>query len=346
MDDNVGNTQERPALRNARRRTNPASVQNPTGRSAGQSYASSRGASGSRPPRQARPTSADQQRGRHPYAQNDRRYADKGSKKQTPQRRGVPLVAVLIIVVVCVAATFIITRSVYVPRIEEAERQTTQAKRQVTTLTQQLSKISDDSQDSSSSDSDVDSDTSSSSTSSSSSSDSSSKPKTGTAKASSGVEDPWTTSGTYTSGDSVLDGEVKAFVDSVVDSSMNKDAAALEMYKAIAWSDYVERETAQHPSGKNWRTQYARMYYENGCSGNCYEFASFLSFCLQYMGFEDATAQGVEIELQGGSWGDHGIVYVTNTDGTACLCDTARGTNGWMLPQGSYNVHMVDFENA
>ncbi len=230
------------------------------------------------------------------------------------------------------------------PRVEKAEQQATKAeeqvtrsKNQVTSLTEQLSKVSSSSEKSSTSDTKTDSKNASSDSSSSTS-------KTAESKASTGVADPWTTSGTYTSGDSVLDGEVKVFVDSVVNTSMDINTAALEMYKAIAWSDYVEREAAQHPSGKNWRIEFARMYYENGCSGNCYEFASFLSFCLQYMGFSDATSQGVLVELQSGGWGDHGIVYVTNTDGTACICDTARGTDGWMIPQGSYNVQMQDFE--
>ena len=127
---------------------------------------------------------------------------------------------------------------------------------------------------------------------------------------------------------------------------MDIDTAALEVYKGIAWSDYVERDEAQHPSGKDWRIVYARQYYENDCSGNCYEFAAFLGYCLQYLGFDDAHAEVILIELESGDWGDHGIVFVTNTDGTSCICDTSRGTNGWMLKDTVYNMEIQDVENA
>mgnify|MGYP006872998923 CR=1 FL=1 len=161
-----------------------------------------------------------------------------------------------------------------------------------------------------------------------------------------GVKSPWTESGTYTSGDATLDEEVKEFCDGIATTDMDIDTALLEVYKGIAWSDYVERDDAQHPSGKDWRLEYARQYYEHDCSGNCYEFASFLGYCLQYMGLSDAHAEGVLVELESGGWGDHGIVYVTNTDGTPSICDTARGTNGWMLKESAYNVQMQDFEDA
>lgn len=161
-----------------------------------------------------------------------------------------------------------------------------------------------------------------------------------------GVEDPWLTQGTFTTGDETLDQEVKAFCDERVTTAMNVDTAALEVYKAIAWAEYVERDDAQHPAGKDWRIEYARKYYEHDCSGNCYEFAAFLMYCLRYLGYQDATAQGVAIELQSGSWGDHGLVYVTNTDGRKCLCDTSRGVDGWMLDDTVYNVEIQDFENA
>ena len=161
-----------------------------------------------------------------------------------------------------------------------------------------------------------------------------------------GVKSPWTESGTFTTGDSTLDEEVKEFCDGIATSDMDIDTAALEVYKGVSWSTYVERDDAQHPSGKNWRIEFARQYYENGCSGNCYEFAPFLGYCLQYLGFEDAHGEAVLIQLKSGDWGDHGLVFVTNTDGRSCLCDTSLGTNGWMLDETAYNYEIQDLENA
>ena len=245
------------------------------------------------------------------------------------------MVLILLILVAGIAA--FVTFSILSPRVEEAQKEATAAKSQVSTLTQQLANQSKNS--SSTSDTDKKDGTSSSSSSSSSTSSSS-------AAAKDGVEDPWTKSGTYTSGDTVLDGEVKAFVDSKVNKdSMSLADATLEIYKGIAWSDYVERDSAQKPKGKNWRSEYARMYYENSCSGNCYEFAAFLMYCLQYLGYDDATAEGLLIELESGSWGDHAVVFVTNTDGSKCMCDTARGTNGYMISANSYNMKVQDFES-
>lgn len=244
-----------------------------------------------------------------------------------------PVIVVILLLAIAVAASVFITKSVLTPQIEEAHKEAEVAKSQVSTLTQQLSSAT------------------ASQSSSSTNASSSSENKGGDANKSEsakgdGVDSPWTKSGKFTSGDAVLDSEVKAFCDSIANTSMDRDAAVLEVYKGVAWSEYVERDAAQHPSGKNWRTEFARMYYENGSSGNCYEFAAFLSYCMQYMGFDDAKAEGVLVQLQGGGWGDHGIVYVTSSDGTKCICDTARGTDGWMLPEATYNVQMQDFENA
>lgn len=166
-----------------------------------------------------------------------------------------------------------------------------------------------------------------------------------TAKANEGVESPWTKTGRFTTGDDTLDKYVKTFCDEYAKTSMTKDTAALEVYKGVAWSDYVERDSAQDPKGKDWRIVFAKQYYENDRSGNCYEYCTFISFCLQYLGFDDAIAQGVEIEMKSGSWGDHGIVFVTNTDGKECIIDTAYGVDGWMISPTTYNMRLLDFES-
>lgn len=157
-----------------------------------------------------------------------------------------------------------------------------------------------------------------------------------------GVSSPWLEEG-FSTGDSTLDGEVKAFCDARSDRSMDRETAAFEVFKGVAWSDYVERDNAQKPTGDNWRVEYARQYYENDCTGNCYEFAAFVMYCLQYMGYPDAMAEAVVLELQGGDWGDHGLVFVTNAQGDSCLCDTSRGVDGWMLPSGAYNYEIKTF---
>lgn len=161
-----------------------------------------------------------------------------------------------------------------------------------------------------------------------------------------GVESPWTKSGKFTTGDDTLDKEVKTFCDKNSGTGLAQADAALEVYKAVAWADYVERDNAQDPKGKDWRIVYAKQYYENDCSGNCYEFAAFLAYCLQYMGYEDAVSQVVIVELQSGGWGDHGLVFLTDTNGRACLCDTSLGTDGWLLDADAYNVEIQDVENA
>lgn len=244
------------------------------------------------------------------------------------------MVVFVIAIVVCIVASVLITRSIMIGEVREARSEATAAQNKASSLADQLQKKNSEVKTGAAAGMTDANETSSN--------DTSAKDST----TQTGVESPWIANGKFTSGDTTLDEEVKSYVDSMVDSSASIDDAAFEMYKSIAWSDYVERDSAQSPSGKNWRTEFARMYYENGCSGNCYEFAAFLMYCLQYMGFSDAKAEATLVELQGGGWGDHAIVYVTNTDGSSCICDTARGTNAWMIPASSYNVQIQDLENA
>ncbi len=218
-------------------------------------------------------------------------------------------------------------------KVDKAQAEAADAKSQVATFTKQIAASNANTSTGANSVSDK-----------SSSSDQSSSSKESIS--SEGVEDPWVESGTFTTGDSELDSEVKAFCDSIATEDMDFDTAVQNVYTGIAWSEYVERDDAQHPSGKDWRIKFARMYYENSCSGNCYEFAAFLSYCLQYMGYSDAHAEGVAIEFESGSWGDHGIVFLTDKSGSKCICDTARGLDGYMIPENSYNMEIQDFESA
>lgn len=274
----------------------------------------------------ARSASRDNNRQRRRNPRNSPGRDSRAASRNPGRRGGVPVALAVLLVVAFSGLSVLVTFLVMNPRVVEAQKEaqaaqqeTAEVRTQVTTLTEQLQKEIEKTK---------------------------SIGKSDAKDSKEGVEDPWVESGYFTSGDSVLDTEVKAYCDSVVDKSMALNDAALAVYTKIAWSDYVERDSAQHPSGKDWRTVYARQYYESGCSGNCYEFASFLMYCMQYLGFSDAKAEGVELELSSGGWGDHGIVFVTNTDGSSCLCDTARGTDGWMLSSTAYNMNILDFENA
>lgn len=285
--------------------------------------------------------------------------------EEEPGRRGVrvPLIPALFVLILCVGATAFATRYLVlrthglaqtgVTASQAASQQAdggtnAQTSSVATTVDQDTSNYSNTEESTADSTNSNDSASTNDSTSTSTSSTSSTTNESGsfTAKAGNGVKDPWLKSGVFSSGDETLDEEVKTFCDGIANTDMDLATAALEVYKGVAWSEYVERDDAQHPAGPDWRIEYARKYYEHDCSGNCYEFASFLSFCLQYLGYTDAHAEGVLIEKQSGDWGDHGLVFVTNLDGTPSLCDTSKGTDGWMLKDTVYNIQMQDFESA
>lgn len=243
----------------------------------------------------------------------------RGAAQQSVLGLRLPLAITLLAMFLCVGVTVFATRCAMQPKIDEANAVAKEAKESASNLSKEVSRLNNELKLAQEQAEQV---------------------------ANKGIEDSWLTSGKFTTGDETLDKEVKEFCDGLVSSDQDLATAALEVYKAIAWSEYVERDDAQRPSGKDWRLEYARKYYEHDCTGNCYEFAAFLSYCLRYLGYSDAVAEGVQVELQGGGWGDHGIVYVTDTDGRDCLCDTSRGVDGWMLDVDSYNVRIVDFENA
>lgn len=240
--------------------------------------------------------------------------------RNTAARRGlgisVPLLVCIPLLLVSILASVGLTRCAMKPQIDAAKKEAKDLRAELATVKQEVDRYRETDR------------------------------SAAAAASTTGVDSPWISTGKFTTGDTTLDGEVKEFCDSHATQDMSKEDAVLEVYKAIAWSEYYERDDAQHPAGKDWRIEYARKYYEHDCSGNCYEFACFLMYCMRYMGYEDALAEGVEIEFESGSWGDHGIVFVTNTDGTPSLLDTARGLDGWMLSTDVYNYKIVDFENA
>ena len=215
----------------------------------------------------------------------------------------------IIFVVIAALAAAAITFFIMRPRLQGARQEAKEAKAQVAELTAEVHRLEEDI-------------------------------RAAQASASAGVEDPWVASGRFTTGDPILDKEVKEFCDSHCNTNQSVDEAALLVYEGVAWSEYVERDDAQNPAGPNWRIEYARKYFEHDNTGNCYEFACANMYCLRYLGFSDAMAEAVIIEMQSGDWGDHGIVFVTNTDGRKCLIDTSMGVNGWMLDTDVYNYEI------
>ena len=292
-----------------------------------------------------------------PRRTRTRSGGSQGQRRQTgPGRRqpsrstssalpAIPAAVCAVACLVCVVFGVLVTFLLMKPQVDAAKADAAQAKEQTATLESEVTRLKAEIATATPS---ATTSTTGTQTSSSATADTSAKTSTSSTSATStsGVEDPWVESGTFTTGDATLDREVKKFCDDNASSSDNREDAALAMYQALAWADYVERDNAQEPSGPNWRNTYAHQYFENDNSGNCYEFACALMYCLQYMGYEDAKAEAILIKLQSGNWGDHGIVFVTDADGRSCMCDTARGVDGWMIDTDTYTYTIEDVENA
>ena len=154
-----------------------------------------------------------------------------------------------------------------------------------------------------------------------------------------GVESPWTDSGYFSTGDSELDNYVKTFCDehTTEGASFAENAEATNLVVSTQ-TDYVERENNQSPWGPEWDVEYAKQFFEAGNSGNCFNFTAVTQFILRYYGYSDAEAQPCVVELQSGSWGDHGLVFLTDkSTGKRAIVDDAMGGNGWMLDINAYN---------
>ncbi|MBQ9057572.1 MAG: hypothetical protein IJ125_00115 [Atopobiaceae bacterium] len=177
----------------------------------------------------------------------------------------------------------------------------------------------------------------------SSSQGSSSSQKERKASSGGGVESPWTASGRFSTGNSVLDNYIKDFCDTYTIAGGSYAESAYNAYLNLSWSEYVERVNNQSPWGEGWDVEYALQYFEEGNTGNCYNFAAMDEYILKYFGYEDAEAEPCLVLLQSDTWGDHGLVFVTNRlDGSYCLVDAARSSNGWMLDT---NLYTYDVRN-
>lgn len=153
-----------------------------------------------------------------------------------------------------------------------------------------------------------------------------------------GVESPWTDSGRFSTGDAELDAYIKKVCDehSTPGGSFDQNAYNTNIY--ISRTDYVERENNQSPWGEGWDVEYAKQFFTEGESGNCYNFAAVTEYVLKYFGYADAEAEPCIVKLESDSWGDHGLVFVTNkVNGQRCLVDDALSADGWMLDINAYD---------
>ncbi len=151
-----------------------------------------------------------------------------------------------------------------------------------------------------------------------------------------GVEDPWSPTGYFTTGDSELDQMVKAYCDGQTQSGLDAGDNAYYTYLHISWIDYVEDDQNQRPWDVqgDWRVTYAKQCFTK-MTANCYEFAAAVQYIMRYYGYADAIAEPCLVLKQSGAWGDHGLVFLTSLDGRQCLIDTSLSSNGWLLPATS-----------
>ena len=153
-----------------------------------------------------------------------------------------------------------------------------------------------------------------------------------------GVVDPWVDGGIFATGDADLDQLIKKMCDEQSDPSLSASQNAHNTYLFVANTDYVERVNNQSPWGETWDIEYAKQYFDEGYSGNCYNFTAVIEYVLKYFGYTDAEAEPCVVQLSSDNWGDHGLVFVTNiVDGEASLVDAARYEEGWMLGRNAYN---------
>lgn len=151
-----------------------------------------------------------------------------------------------------------------------------------------------------------------------------------------GVEDPWSPTGYFTTGDAELDQLVKNYCDSQAQDGLDAGDNAYYTYLHISWIDYVENDQNQRPWDVegDWRITYAKQCFTN-MTANCYEFAAAIQYIMRYYGYADAIAEPCLVLRQSGNWGDHGLVFLTSLDGRQCLIDASLSSNGWLLPATS-----------
>lgn len=160
-----------------------------------------------------------------------------------------------------------------------------------------------------------------------------------------GVSDPWTKSGTFSTGYEDLDEQVKTFCDAFSKDGLSAQENARNVYNNIVWGAYVNRAESEAPGGANWDVAAARQYLSTARpeagevgEGDVYDYAAITSFCLRYFGYGDAIALPV-VTLDGSQ---SALCLVTNGKGYECVVDPTYGTEGWMLDRYMYSIVVDD----
>lgn len=166
---------------------------------------------------------------------------------------------------------------------------------------------------------------------------------------SSGVEDPWTSTKTFTTGEQELDEKVKAFCDALTLDGNGALENAQNVYNTIVWGSYIDRGEEEKPAGEKWVLACAKEYFntavpEEGIAGegDYYDFAAALCYCLRYFGYSDAIAIPVLVAAESGTTTGSAYCLVSDENGYPRLCDPSQGANGWMLDRYSYNILVDD----
>ena len=159
-----------------------------------------------------------------------------------------------------------------------------------------------------------------------------------------GVESPYTYSGYFSTGNDELDLQVKTFCDAIADPTLEaRDNAQRVFEKIVQSQNYTMRSASDKPGGPEWYLVCAEQYFASATpdqglpgSGDYYDYAAAISYCLRYFGFSDALAVPLT-DATGTSFGQ-AVVVVTDVSGTSCVCDPSKPYAGWMLDSYSQNL--------
>ena len=160
-----------------------------------------------------------------------------------------------------------------------------------------------------------------------------------------GLEDKCLASGLFTTGNKELDKQVQEFCDALtVEGSSARDNANT-VFNTIVWSSYEERGPNEYPSGTEWTIASARHYFAGATpaegqpgSGDVYDFAAAIAYCLRYFGFYDALAVPIVKGTLATGQTNSALVIVSNEYGLPCVCDPTLAAEGFMLDRGLYTI--------
>lgn len=159
-------------------------------------------------------------------------------------------------------------------------------------------------------------------------------------QAASGVSDPWTESGTFSSGNSELDHKVKDFCDSFTEDGSTAEENLYTTFRNISYYDFYTDDYIDNPSGSDWTIRWALDMLNND-QGDCYSSCALVQWCARYFGYTDAEAYPAMVLTQSGGYGEHGFTIMT-MDGEQFLFDATKGTNGWKLNTDYYTYYVRD----